>query len=67
MSIGSLCEADTCFGKITFDISFMARAVKPAFHHFLRGEAKFDSLDALIAQMDKDCAEARRLLSAQPL
>ena len=34
------------------------------FHHFLRGEAKFDSLDALIEQMERDCAEARKLLSA---
>ena len=39
--------------------------IEVAFHHFLRGESKFDSLDALIEQMDKDCAEARRLLSAQ--
>jgi riboflavin kinase/FMN adenylyltransferase len=38
--------------------------IEVAFHHFLRGEAKFDSLEALIEQMDKDCAEARRLLSA---
>ncbi|GAB4472617.1 MAG: bifunctional riboflavin kinase/FAD synthetase [Erythrobacter tepidarius] len=38
--------------------------IEVAFHHYLRGEAKFDSLAALIAQMDKDCAEARRLLSA---
>ena len=38
--------------------------IEVAFHHFLRGEARFDSLDALIEQMDKDCAEARRLLSA---
>lgn len=28
----------------------------------LRGEAKFDSLDALIAQMDKDCQQAREIL-----
>lgn len=39
--------------------------IEVAFHHFLRGEAKFETLDALIAQMDQDCAEARRLLSAQ--
>ncbi|MFM7403075.1 MAG: bifunctional riboflavin kinase/FAD synthetase [Erythrobacter sp.] len=38
--------------------------IEVAFHHFLRGEAKFDSLDALITQMDKDCVEARRLLSS---
>ena len=36
--------------------------IEVAFHHYLRGEAKFDSLEALIDQMDKDCAEARRLL-----
>ena len=38
--------------------------IEVAFHHYLRGEAKFDSLEALIAQMDKDCAEARWLLSS---
>jgi riboflavin kinase/FMN adenylyltransferase len=35
-----------------------------ALHHFLRPEAKFDSLEALTAQMDADCAEARRLLAS---
>lgn len=52
-----------------FDFSgdLYGQEIEVAFHHFLRGEAKFDSLDALIEQMDKDCAEARRLLSAQPL
>lgn len=39
--------------------------IEVAFHHFLRGEAKFDSLEALVEQMDRDCAEARRLLSPQ--
>ncbi len=29
---------------------------------FLRGEAKFNSLDELIVQMDKDCAQAREIL-----
>jgi riboflavin kinase/FMN adenylyltransferase len=37
--------------------------IEVAFHHFLRGEAKFDSLDELIAQMESDCAEAKRLLA----
>lgn len=32
----------------------------------LRGEAKFDSLDALIVQMDRDCAEAREILTKNP-
>ena len=39
--------------------------IEVAFHHFLRPEAKFDSLDALTAQMAKDCEEAKRLLSAR--
>ena len=34
------------------------------FHAFIRGEAKFDSLDALMAQMAQDCDEARRILRA---
>jgi riboflavin kinase/FMN adenylyltransferase len=38
--------------------------IEVAFHHYLRGEAKFDNLEALIEQMYKDCAEARRLLSS---
>ncbi|MDQ2090193.1 bifunctional riboflavin kinase/FAD synthetase [Marimonas arenosa] len=31
---------------------------------YLRPEAKFDSLEALIAQMDADCARAREILAA---
>ena len=31
---------------------------------WIRPEAKFDSLDALTAQMDRDCAEAKRILAA---
>lgn len=33
------------------------------FHAFIRGEAKFDSLDALMAQMAKDCDKARDILA----
>lgn len=49
-----------------FDFSgdLYGQEIEIAFHHYLRGEAKFDSLEALIEQMDKDCAEARRLLSS---
>ncbi|WP_301751032.1 bifunctional riboflavin kinase/FAD synthetase [uncultured Erythrobacter sp.] len=49
-----------------FDFSgdLYGQEIEVAFHHFLRGEAKFNSLEALIEQMDKDCAEARRLLSS---
>lgn len=51
-----------------FDFSgdLYGQEIEVAFHHFLRGEAKFDSLDELTAQMEKDCDEARRLLSALP-
>ena len=50
-----------------FDFSgdLYGQEIEVAFHHFLRPEAKFDSLDELVAQMEKDCAEARRLLSAR--
>ena len=34
-----------------------------AFHDFLRGEAKFDSLDALTKQIEADCTKARNLLA----
>ena len=47
-----------------FDFSgdLYGQEIEVAFHHFLRGEAKFDTLDGLIKQMEKDCDEARRLL-----
>ena len=34
-----------------------------AFVEYLRPELKFDGIDPLVAQMDKDCAEARRILA----
>jgi len=51
-----------------FDFSgdLYGQEIEVAFHHFLRGEAKFAGLDELMAQMEKDCEEARRLLSAAP-
>ncbi|RXZ64788.1 bifunctional riboflavin kinase/FAD synthetase [Pelagerythrobacter rhizovicinus] len=36
--------------------------IEVAFHHFLRPEAKFDSLDALVAQIERDCDKAREWL-----
>lgn len=38
------------------------QSIEVAFHAFLRGEAKFDSLDALKVQMAADCDEARAVL-----
>ena len=51
-----------------FDFSgdLYGQEIEVAFHHFLRPEARFDSLEAMIAQMERDCARARELLSAAP-
>ena len=48
-----------------FDFSgdLYGRAIEVALIEFLRPEAKFDSLDALIAQMAEDCARARTVLA----
>jgi riboflavin kinase / FMN adenylyltransferase len=47
-----------------FDSELYGQEIEVGFHHFLRPEAKFDSLDALTAQMDRDCETARKLLGA---
>jgi len=49
-----------------FDFSgdLYGQEIEVALHHFLRPEAKFASLDALTAQMERDCARARELLAA---
>ena len=46
-----------------FDEDLYGREIEVALHHFIRPEAKFDGLDALTAQMARDCDEARRLLA----
>ncbi len=47
-----------------FDFSgdLYGQEIDVSFEHFLRGEAKFDSLDALTEQMARDCDEARAWL-----
>ena len=45
-----------------FDGDLYGRTIEVALHHRLRDEAKFDSLNALVEQMQRDEAEARRLL-----
>lgn len=49
-----------------FDFSgdLYGQEIDVALCHFLRPEAAFDSLEALTAQIERDCAEARRLLTA---
>ena len=48
-----------------FDFSgdLYGQEIEVAFHHFLRAEAKFGSLDELTAQMKRDCDRARELLA----
>jgi riboflavin kinase/FMN adenylyltransferase len=36
--------------------------IEVSFHHFLRGEAKFDTLEGLIDQIEADCKHAAELL-----
>lgn len=46
-----------------FDGDLYGQEIEVAFHHFLRPEAKFDSLEALTAQIEADCTKARELLA----
>lgn len=45
------------------DEDLYGQVIEVELHHFLRGEEKFDDLDALIVQMEKDCEQARLLLT----
>jgi len=46
------------------DENLYGQSIEVELVSFLRPEAKFDSIDALKAQMDQDCLEARRRLNA---
>ena len=46
-----------------FDRDIYGKALRVRPIERLRGEAKFDSLEALIAQMEKDCLKAKEILS----
>ena len=47
-----------------FDFSgdLYGQEIEVAFHHFLRPEAKYDTLETLTAQLERDCLAARELL-----
>jgi riboflavin kinase/FMN adenylyltransferase len=51
---------ESCF--FDFEGDLYGRTIEVALIDFIRPEAKFDSLDALKAQMDEDAAAARELL-----
>ncbi len=46
-----------------WDGDLYGRTIEVALHRYIRPEMKFDGLDALKAQMDRDAAEAKRLLA----
>ena len=48
-----------------FDEDLYGQVIEVALIEYLRAEAKFDGLDALIVEMDADCARAREVLSAR--
>ena len=46
-----------------FDGDLYGRTIEVALHHYLRPEDRFDSIEALKAQMDADAAKARELFA----
>ena len=48
-----------------WDGDLYGRTIEVALHHYIRPEMKFDGLEALKAQMDRDAAEARLAASAR--
>jgi riboflavin kinase/FMN adenylyltransferase len=48
---------------LDFDGDLYGRRIEVALHGFIRAEQKFDAVDALVAEMRSDEAEARKLLA----
>jgi riboflavin kinase/FMN adenylyltransferase len=48
---------------LDFDDDLYGQAVKVRFIEHLRGEQKFDSIDDLVAQIERDVAATRTVLS----
>jgi riboflavin kinase/FMN adenylyltransferase len=48
-----------------FNEDLYGQNIEVEFHAFIRPEAKFEDMDALMRQMQADCEEARRILEAQ--
>jgi riboflavin kinase/FMN adenylyltransferase len=51
---------------LDFDGDLYDERVKVRFDSWLRGEARFGSVEALIEQMERDCDSARRVLGVLP-
>jgi riboflavin kinase/FMN adenylyltransferase len=50
-----------------FDGDLYGREIEVEFIDFVRDDRRFNDVDALKAQMDKDCALAREILAAAPV
>ncbi len=48
-----------------FDGDLYGQRLSVQFHRFLRAELKFDDLDAMVAQMHRDAAQARAIMSSE--
>jgi len=48
-----------------FDESLYGQVIEVELVRFLRPEMKFDALEPLVAQMERDCAEAKRILAEE--
>jgi riboflavin kinase/FMN adenylyltransferase len=51
---------------LDFDGDLYGREIAVEFIGYIRGDAKFDSMEALKAQIARDCAKARAILDATP-
>ena len=47
-----------------FDGSLYGREIEVGFVEFIRGDQRFDGMEALMAQMEKDCTKAKAILAA---
>jgi riboflavin kinase/FMN adenylyltransferase len=51
---------------IDFDGNLYDREIDVSFVDFIRGDQRFESMEALVRQIEADCAKARQILAAAP-
>ncbi|MFM9943296.1 MAG: bifunctional riboflavin kinase/FAD synthetase [Hyphomicrobiaceae bacterium] len=51
---------------LDFDGDLYDREIEVSFVDFIRGDQRFEGMEALMAQMTKDCDKARQILAAAP-
>jgi riboflavin kinase/FMN adenylyltransferase len=52
---------------LDFDGNLYDREIEVSFVDFIRGDQRFEGMDALVAQIGRDCAKAREILSREAL